>query len=49
MNPSGNLSASYSCWPIILFIYNLSPGLYMKRKYMMLSMMNLIQNSLEMT
>ena len=39
MNPFGNLSTNHSCWPVILFIYNLSPGLCMKRKYMMLSMM----------
>ena len=36
MNPFGNLSTNHSCWPVILFIYNLSPGLCMKRKYMML-------------
>jgi len=39
INPFGNLSTNHSCWPIILFIYNLSPGLCMKKKYMMLSMM----------
>jgi len=39
MNPFGNLSTNHSCWPVMLFIYNLSPRLYMKRKYMMLSMM----------
>jgi len=39
MNPFGNLSTNHNCWPVILFIYNLSPGLCMKRKYMMLSMM----------
>jgi len=39
INPFGNLSTNYNCWPVILFIYNLSPGLCMKRKYMMLSMM----------
>ena len=39
MNPFGNLSTNHSCWPVILFIYNLSPRLCMKRKYMMLSMM----------
>jgi len=39
MNPFGNLSTNHSCWPIILFIYNLSSGLSMKRKYMMLSVM----------
>ena len=39
MNPFGNLSTNHSCWPIILFIYNLSSGLSMKRKYMMLCVM----------
>ncbi|KAG2371826.1 uncharacterized protein HKW66_Vig0239470 [Vigna angularis] len=39
MNPFGNLSTNHSCWPVILIIYNLSPGLCMKRKYMMLSML----------
>jgi len=39
MNPFGNLSTNHSCLPVILFIYNLSLGLCMKRKYMMLSMM----------
>ena len=39
MNPFGNLSTNHSCWPVILIIYNLSPALCMKRKYMMLSMM----------
>jgi len=49
MNPFGNLSTNHSCWPVILFIYNLSPGLCMKRKYMMLSMMIFGPKSLEMT
>jgi len=39
MNLFGNLSTNHSCWPVILFIYSLSPELCMKRKYMMLSMM----------
>jgi len=39
MNPFGNLSTNHSCWHVILFIYNLSPRLCMKRKYMMLSML----------
>jgi len=39
MNPFGNLSTNHNCWPVILFIYNLSPRLCMKRKYMMLSML----------
>ena len=39
MNPFGNLSTNHSYWHVILFIYNLSPRLCVKRKYMMLSMM----------
>ncbi|WVZ24161.1 hypothetical protein V8G54_002705 [Vigna mungo] len=39
MNPFGNMSTNHSCWPVILIIYNLSPTLCMKRKYMMLFMM----------
>ncbi|XP_021747785.1 uncharacterized protein LOC110713633 isoform X6 [Chenopodium quinoa] len=39
MNPFGCQSSSYSVWPVILVIYNLSPELCMKRKYMMLSML----------
>jgi len=39
MNPYGNLSTQHSSWPILLVIYNLSPWLCMKQKYMMLSMM----------
>ncbi|KAL6557058.1 hypothetical protein OROHE_006934 [Orobanche hederae] len=30
-------SCSHSTWPVILIIYNLAPGLCMKRKYMMMS------------
>ncbi|KAK2444967.1 hypothetical protein QL285_015951 [Trifolium repens] len=39
MNPFGNLSTNHSSWPVLLMIYNLSPWLCMKRKYIMLSMM----------
>ena len=39
MNPFGNMSTNHSSWPVLLVIYNLPPGLCMKRKYMMLSMM----------
>lgn len=39
MNPYGNLSTNHSSWPVLLVIYNLSPWLCMKRKYVMLSMM----------
>jgi hypothetical protein len=39
MNPFGNQSTNHSSWPVLLVIYNLSPWLCMKRKYIMLSMM----------
>lgn len=39
MNPYGSLSSNHSSWSILLIIYNLSPWLCMKRKYVMLSMM----------
>ncbi|GAU37881.1 hypothetical protein TSUD_395650 [Trifolium subterraneum] len=39
MNPYGNLSSNHSSWPVLLIIYNLSPSICMKRKYIMLSMM----------
>ncbi|CAK8541326.1 unnamed protein product [Lathyrus sativus] len=39
MNLFGNLSTNHTCWPVLLMIYNLSPRLCMKRKYIMLSMM----------
>jgi len=39
MNPYGNLSNQHSLWPVLLVIYNLPPWLYMKRKYIMFSIM----------
>lgn len=39
MNPFGNLSTNHTSWLILFIIYNLSPWLCMKRKFMMLSMM----------
>lgn len=39
MNPFGNLSINHMPCLVHLIIYNLSPWLFMKRKYMMLSMM----------
>jgi len=39
MNPYSNLSKKHSSWSVLLFIYNFSYWLCMKRKYMMLSMM----------
>ncbi|KAL0534397.1 hypothetical protein IC582_028688 [Cucumis melo] len=39
VNSHGDMSSKYSCWPIVMVIYNLPPWLCMKRKYMMLSML----------
>ncbi|KAA0025910.1 transposase [Cucumis melo var. makuwa] len=39
VNPHGDMSSKYRCWPIVMVIYNLPPWLCMKRKYMMLSML----------
>ncbi|XP_031739213.1 uncharacterized protein LOC116402909 [Cucumis sativus] len=39
VNPHGDMSSKYSCWPVVIVIYNLPPWLCMKRKYMMLSML----------
>ncbi|KAK7279834.1 hypothetical protein RJT34_24892 [Clitoria ternatea] len=39
MNPYSSLSSIHSPWPVLLVVYNLSPQLCMKRKYIMLSMM----------
>jgi hypothetical protein len=36
-NPFGSFAASYSCWPIILTVYNLSPGMCMRPNFMFLS------------
>ncbi|KAL6584579.1 hypothetical protein OROMI_003868 [Orobanche minor] len=38
-NPRSTLSSKYSCWPVILVIYNLPPWLCFKRKYMMLTLL----------
>lgn len=39
INPFGNMSTNHTSWYVLLMIYNLSPWLCMKRKYMLLSMM----------
>jgi len=39
MNLLGNMSTNHSSWPVLLVIYNLPPGLCMKQKYIMFSMM----------
>ena len=37
-NPYGMLSSKYSCWPVVLVIYNLPPWFCMKEHYLMLSL-----------
>jgi len=39
MNPYGNLISKHTSWLVLFIIYNLSPWLCMKLKYIMLSMM----------
>ncbi|GKE68178.1 hypothetical protein Tco_1526250, partial [Tanacetum coccineum] len=39
VNPFGNLSQSYSMWPVILTIYNLPPWLCMKESSLMLTLL----------
>ncbi|XP_062103268.1 uncharacterized protein LOC133814303 [Humulus lupulus] len=39
INPFSNMSSSYSCWPVILCIYNLPPLLCMKRRFTMLTLL----------
>jgi len=36
-NPFGSFAAPYSCWPVILTVYNLPPGMCMRPKFMFLS------------
>ena len=38
-NPFGNMSVSYSTWPVLLFPYNLPPWMCMKRPYMFLTLL----------
>ena len=38
-NPFGNLSSTYSCWPVMLVIYNLPPFLCMKKENIMLTLL----------
>ena len=39
INPHGLQSSNYSCWPVILVIYNLPPWLTMKRRFTMLTLL----------
>ncbi|KAL5581544.1 hypothetical protein UlMin_013986 [Ulmus minor] len=38
-NPFGNMSLSYSMWPVVLTTYNLPPWICMKAEYLMLSLL----------
>jgi hypothetical protein len=40
MNPFGEQSWSHSTWPVTLCIYNLPPWLCMKRKFIMMLVLN---------
>jgi hypothetical protein len=37
-NPFGSFTTPYSCWPVILMVYNMPPGMCMRLKFMFLSM-----------
>ncbi|KAL0556668.1 hypothetical protein IC582_005182 [Cucumis melo] len=37
VNPHGDLSSRYNCWPVMLVTYNLPPWLCMKRNFLMLT------------
>jgi len=37
-NPFGSFAAPYSCWPVILTVYNLPLGMCMRPEFMFLSM-----------
>jgi hypothetical protein len=36
-NPFGSFIALHSCWPVILIVYNLPPGMCMRPKFIFLS------------
>lgn len=38
-NPFGNMSNSYSMWPVIILLYNLPPWKCMKKSYFMMSLL----------
>ena len=48
VNPHGDLSSRYSCWPVMLVTYNLPPWLCMKRKFFMLTALISVPNNQEM-
>jgi hypothetical protein len=45
-NPFRSLAAPYSCWPVILTVYNLPSGMCMRPEFMFLSMVILGPSSL---
>jgi hypothetical protein len=45
LNPFRSFAAPYSCWPIILTVYNLPPRMCMRLEFMFLSMVILGPNS----
>lgn len=38
-NPFDNMSISYSTWPVLLFLYNLSPWMCMKKPYLFVTLL----------
>ncbi|KAH7838941.1 hypothetical protein Vadar_032995 [Vaccinium darrowii] len=38
-NPFGDLSSTYSCWPVMLVTYNLPPWLWMKKENVLLTLL----------
>jgi len=45
-NPFESFAAPYSCWPVILIVYNLQPGMCMRLEFMFLSLVIPDPNSL---
>ena len=39
INPHSSMSTRYSCWPVVIVIYNLPPWLCMRRRFMFLSLL----------
>jgi len=44
-NPFGSFATPYSCWPVIVTVYNLSPKMCMRSEFMFLSTVILSLNS----
>jgi hypothetical protein len=43
INPSKSFVAPFSCWPVILTIFNLPPGICMRQEFMFLSIFQLME------